>query len=70
MALFCLAFAVVAFQVVTETYSMQERSVVLRIVVWPFQAVIPTAFAVAAVRHAIYGLLPQQRPADNKSSIS
>ena len=70
MALFCVAFAALAFQVVTETYSMQERSVVLRVVVWPFQAVIPTAFAVAAVRHAIYALYPQQRPDDKQSGSS
>ncbi len=67
MALFCLAFAVVAVQVVAETYSMQERSVVLRVVVWPFQVVIPAAFAVAAVRHAIYALRPQLRPSDKKA---
>ena len=67
MALFCLAFAAVAVQVVGETYSMQERSVVLRVVVWPFQAVIPVAFAVAAVRHALYALRPQLRPSDKKA---
>ena len=67
MALFCLAFAAVAVQVVAETYSMQERSVVLRVVVWPFQAVIPAAFVVAAVRHALYALRPQLRPGDKRS---
>lgn len=67
MALFCLAFAVIAVEVVAETFSMQERSVVLRVVVWPFQAVIPTAFAVAAVRHAIYALRPQLRPIDQRA---
>ncbi len=67
MALFCLAFAAVAVQVVAETYSMQERSVVLRVVVWPFQVVIPAAFAVAAVRHAIYALRPQLRPTDEQA---
>ena len=67
MALFCLAFAVVAVEVVTETFNIQERSVVLRVVVWPFQAVIPIAFAVATLRHAIYALHPQLRPADKQA---
>ena len=67
MAMFCLAFATVAFQVVAETYSMQERSVVLRVVVWPFQAVVPTAFTVASIRHAIYALRPQLRPSDKQT---
>lgn len=70
MALFCLAFAAVAFQVVTDTYIMQERSVVLRVVVWPFQAVIPAAFALAAVRHSIYALHPKLRPAGKQSGNS
>ena len=70
MALFCLVFAVVAFQVVTDTYIMQERSVVLRVVVWPFQAVIPAAFALAAVRHSIYALHPKLRPANKQSGNS
>lgn len=51
-ALFCLAFAWLALGVVRETYELDERSVVLRLVVWPFQSVLPIAFLLAALRHA------------------
>ena len=37
MALFCLGFALLALQVVVETYELQERSVILRFVIWPIQ---------------------------------
>jgi len=37
---------------------------VLGILVWPFQAVIPVAFGLAALRHGLYGLYPELRPAD------
>lgn len=63
-ALFCLAFAWLALSVVRETYALDERSVVLRLVVWPFQAVLPAAFVLAALRHACYGLWPALRPAE------
>lgn len=63
-ALFCLAFAWLALGVVRETYELDERSVVLRLVVWPFQSVLPIAFLLAALRHACYGLWPALRPAE------
>jgi len=63
-AIFCLAFAWVALQVVIETYELDERSVVLRLIVWPFQSVLPLAFLVAAARHGAYGLWPGLRPAE------
>lgn len=62
MALFCLAFAVIAWQVVTETYQLQERSVILRIVIWPIQVVIPLAFSVATLRHGLFAVWPALRP--------
>jgi len=68
MALFCLAFAVVAGGVVIDSYAMGERSTVLRLVVWPVQAVIPLAFGLAALRHALFGCYPALRPADGKST--
>lgn len=63
-AAFCLAFAWVALGVVVETYELDERSVVLRLIVWPFQSVLPLAFLVAALRHAAYGTWPALRPAE------
>jgi TRAP-type C4-dicarboxylate transport system permease small subunit len=64
MALFCLGFAVVAFQVLAQTYAIHERSVVLQVAVWPFQAVIPVVFVIAAVRHGLYAAQPQLRPVE------
>jgi C4-dicarboxylate transporter DctQ subunit len=64
MALFCLAFCIVASQVLAETFALQERSVVLRVVVWPIQAVIPVAFAIASLRHGLYAIWPALRPAE------
>ena len=63
-AAFCLAFAWVAFTVVRETYELDERSIVLRLMVWPVQSVLPAAFAIAALRHACYGFWPALRPAE------
>jgi TRAP-type C4-dicarboxylate transport system permease small subunit len=64
MALFCLGFAWLATQVVFESIALGERSVVLRIVVWPFQAVIPIVFALAVLRHGLYAVYPGLRPAE------
>ena len=62
MALFCLAFAILAVQVVAETYQLQERSVILRIIIWPIQAVIPLAFGLATLRHGFFAIWPALRP--------
>lgn len=64
MAGFCLAFCVLAAQVLAETFALQERSVVLRVVIWPVQAVIPLAFGIATVRHGLYAVWPGLRPAE------
>ena len=64
MALFCVAFTVVAIGVVADSFTLHERSVVLGIVVWPFQAVVPLAFLLTAMRHLAYVIFPDLRPAD------
>lgn len=64
-ALTALAFAVlavIASMVVRETIELDERSIVLRWVVWPIQASLPIAFAVATVRHGLFALRPDLRP--------
>lgn len=63
MAAFCAAFAGVASLVVVDSFQMQERSAILRVVVWPFQAVIPLAFLLATVRHALFAIYAPLRPA-------
>ena len=75
MTLFCLVFAVVAFDLVRETYLLEVRSVVLRIIVWPIQGVIPLVFALATVRHGLYARWPDLKPpeqgalADSQSAL-
>lgn len=61
-ALFCVAFAVVAADMVVTTYRLDERSEILRLPVWPIQSVIPLVFLIAALRHGIYALRPALRP--------
>ncbi len=63
MALFCAGFAVVATGIVYEGFVLSERSAVLGIVTWPFQAVLPLVFMVATFRHGAYALYPVLRPA-------
>ncbi len=64
MALFCLVFAWIATGVVAESIALGERSVALRVAVWPFQSVVPLAFGVAGVRHLAYAVFPELRPAE------
>lgn len=61
-AAFCLIFAVIAVGVVAETRELGEATRMLRIPVWPMQALIPLVFFIAAVRHTIFGLIPALRP--------
>jgi TRAP-type C4-dicarboxylate transport system permease small subunit len=62
MAMFCGVFAVVAIGMVHDGWLLSERSAVLSIVIWPFQAIIPLVFAVATFRHGVYSLYPDLRP--------
>jgi TRAP-type C4-dicarboxylate transport system permease small subunit len=62
-ALFCIAFALVATDMVATSFRLDERSEILRLPVWPIQAVIPLVFLIAALRHGIYALRPDLRPA-------
>ena len=62
MSLFCLLFAIIAFQVVIETFNDNVQSIVLRIAIWPFQAVIPVAFLMTSIRHLLYAIDPTHRP--------
>jgi TRAP-type C4-dicarboxylate transport system permease small subunit len=62
MALFCLAFAIVAIGVVRESFVLGVRSAALLIVIWPIQAIIPLTFLIAFVRHGLYALLPSLAP--------
>ncbi len=54
----------IAVRVVQETISLEDRSIVLRWLIWPVQLVLPVAFALGALRHGIFGLVPSLRPAE------
>jgi len=62
MAIFCIALALIAVGVVADSYALQERSVALLIAVWPFQATVPLAFAIAGIRHLAFAAFPDLRP--------
>lgn len=62
MCAFCLTMAGVAVGVVAETRALEEVSRVLRLPIWPMQAVIPVAFAIAALRHGLYALYLDLKP--------
>ncbi len=61
-ALFCVAFTVIATDMVITSVRLDQRSEILRLPVWPIQAVIPLVFGVAALRHGIYAARPELRP--------
>ena len=65
MFVFCLLFSIVAAQVVIETFDDNVQSIVLRIAIWPFQAIIPLAFFLTSIRHLIYTFYPSLRPINN-----
>lgn len=65
MALFCLGFAVIAAGIAFEGLVLDERSAVLGIVTWPFQAVFPLVFGFAAFRHGAWAWFPELRPAQS-----
>lgn len=62
MAIFCLGFAAVSVYVVAESWVLQERSAVLRTLVWPVQSIMPLVFAIASLRHGAYAAWPALRP--------
>lgn len=61
-ALAFAALAWISFTVVLETIELDDRSVVLRWVLWPVQASLPLAFTVAALRHGIFAWRISLRP--------
>jgi hypothetical protein len=55
-------FAVIALQLVLETRQLAETATVLRIPLWPLQALIPLAFSSAALRYLAYSIQPALAP--------
>ena len=69
MACFCLSFAVVAAVVVADSFLLNERSVVLRLLIWPFQVIVPVVFIIATVRHTLFAVFPTVRPAESSGVV-
>lgn len=62
------ALAWIAIGVVHETVALDDRSIVLRWVIWPVQVSLPVAFALGALRHGIYAAFPSLRPMERDES--
>ena len=63
-ALFCIGAGVLCWRVLVESIQLQETDPVLQWQIWPFQGFLVVAFALAALRHALYASWPALRPAD------
>ena len=61
-AAFCFGFACLVILMTWESYQLQERSAILRVVVWPMQAVIAVAFVLAGIRHLCFTIWTDLRP--------
>lgn len=67
MALFSLAFGLLAGRVVAGSWRLGEVSIDLFVPVWPIQIFLPLAFFAAALRHSIYAFVPALRPSDSSA---
>ena len=64
-ALFCVGAGWLCQRVLLESIQLAETDPVLQWQVWPFQAFLVAAFAMASLRHALYALWPALRPAES-----
>lgn len=64
MSLFCLFAGAAGAQLTWESIQLGERSTLLPILVWPVMLVIPSAFILVGLRHAIYTWYPALAPRD------
>lgn len=63
-ALFCAAATWLAAGVVIDSWRLGEVSLDLFLPVWPVQAFLPLALCVATLRHVLYTLYAELRPAE------
>jgi TRAP-type C4-dicarboxylate transport system permease small subunit len=61
-AAICLFLAYWSIRFVLASYDNEERGVALDMLVWPIQAVLPWAFASAALRHLAFAAWPDLKP--------
>jgi len=66
-----IAFGVLTYlsiKVLLETIALADTSTVLRIAVWPIQLCLPLAFGLGTLRHGLYSLVPELRPAERSEA--
>lgn len=62
-ALFYLASSIVAWSFVAVSMEAQDRAPVFYFLVWPLQIIIPYAFMSCALKHGIFAIRPDLKPA-------
>lgn len=67
-AVFFAAFAWVALDFVQISREVGDKAPVLYFLLWPIQLVIPYAFCSAALKHFIFALKPELRPAGSETA--
>lgn len=65
----CIMLGLLAWRFVASSMALGERNVVLGILVWPVQAVLPWLFASSALRYLIHALLPALRPRESEVTL-
>jgi len=68
-AAFYIFVAVVASSVVRESLELGDVTSTLRVVIWPFQAVIVIAFFFGGLRHILYLVFPELRPLEGGDAV-
>lgn len=69
-AAFYFFVAVVAVAVVRESFELGDVTSTLRVVIWPFQAVIVLAFFIGGVRHILYAVFPEVKPPEGGVEVT
>ena len=68
MSAFCLFAGGAGALLTWESVQLGERSTLLPVLVWPIMLVIPLAFFLVGIRHAIYACCPALSPRDPLST--
>ena len=68
MSAFCLFAGGAGALLTWESVQLGERSTLLPVLVWPIMLVIPLAFFLVGIRHAIYACCPALSPQDPLST--
>ncbi len=55
-----------ALQMVAFSHLIEERDLTLGWLVWPVQMILPVAFAISALRHLIYAVVPSLMPVEEE----